>query len=83
MESIIITPVICKVIEIIGTISGGLVAAIFLKKLKEKFYDNHGCNSGCIIKFETGGFRVVPIFIFLMSLYISVLSFRVFMYCKI
>ena len=53
MESIIITPVICKVIEIIGTISGGLVAAIFLKKLKEKLYDNHGCNSGCIIKFET------------------------------
>ena len=53
MESIIITPVICKVIEIIGTISGGLVAAIFFKKLKEKFYDNHGCNSGCIIKFET------------------------------
>ena len=53
MESIlIITPVICKVIEIIGTISGGLVAAI-LKKIKEKFYDNHGCNSGCIIKFET------------------------------
>ena len=31
MESIIITPVICKVIEIIGTISGGLVAAIFKK----------------------------------------------------
>ena len=53
MESIIITPVICKVIEIIGTISGGLVAAIFFKKLKEQFYDNHGCNSGCIIKFET------------------------------
>ena len=52
MESIIITPVICKVIEIIGTISGGLVAAIFLEKLK-KIYDNHGCNSGCIIKFET------------------------------
>ena len=53
MESIIITLVICKVIEIIGTISGGLVAAIFFKKLKDKFYDNHGCNSGCIIKFET------------------------------
>ena len=34
MESIIITPVICKVIEIIGTISGGLVAAI--KKNKRK-----------------------------------------------
>ena len=32
MESIIITPVICKVIEIIGTISGGLVAAIVLNK---------------------------------------------------
>ena len=32
MEIIIITPVICKVIEIIGTISGGLVAAIFKKK---------------------------------------------------
>ena len=35
MESITIALVICKVIEIIGTISGGLVAAIFLKKLKE------------------------------------------------
>ena len=53
MESIIITPVICKVIEIIGTISGGLVAAIFLKKLKEKFYDNHGCNSKCVITCES------------------------------
>ena len=53
MESIIITPVICKVIEIIGTISGWLVAAVFQKLIKEQFYDNHGCNSGCIIKFET------------------------------
>ena len=53
MESIIITPVVCKIIEIIGTISGGLVAAIFFKKIAEKFHDNHGCNSGCIIKFET------------------------------
>ena len=51
MESIIITLVICKGIEIIGFISGGLVAAI--KTLKDNFYDNHGCNSGCIINFET------------------------------
>ena len=53
MENIIITPVICKVIEIIGAISGGLLAAIFFKNSKRKFYDNHGCKSGCIIKFET------------------------------
>ena len=39
MESIIATLVVCKIIEIIGTISGGLVAALFLKKLKEKFYN--------------------------------------------
>ena len=51
MESIIITPVICKVIEVIGTITGGVVAAFFLKKFKKD--DNHGCNSGCIIKFDT------------------------------
>ena len=53
MESIILTPVICKVIEIIGTISGGLVATICLKKLKEKFYDTHGCNSKCVITCES------------------------------
>ena len=53
MESIIITPVLCKIFEIIGTVSGSLVVALFLKNMKEKFYDNHGCNSGCIIKFET------------------------------
>ena len=34
MESVIITPVVCKLIEIIGTISGGLIAALFLKKME-------------------------------------------------
>ena len=52
MESIIITPIICKVIEIIGTISGGLVATIY-KKIKERFYDKHGCNSKCVITCES------------------------------
>ena len=49
MEIDIITPVSCKVIESFGAISGGLVAAIFSKKYK-KIYDNHCCNSGCILK---------------------------------
>ena len=53
MESIIITFVVCKIIEIIGAISGGLAAALFLKKLIEKFYDNHGCNSGWKIRIDT------------------------------
>ena len=51
MESITITHVTCKICEVIGTVSGSLAVALFLKK--RKFDDNHGCKSGCIIKFET------------------------------
>ena len=49
MESIIII----KIIEVMISLSGAAVGAIIMKKLKEKFYDNNGCNSGCIVQCET------------------------------
>ena len=36
MESIRITPIICKMVEITGTIGGGLCAAYLAKKNKGK-----------------------------------------------
>jgi hypothetical protein len=53
MESIIITPIIFKFIEIIGTIGGGLCAAYLAKKIKDKYYNSLGCNSKCIITCES------------------------------
>jgi hypothetical protein len=53
MESIIITPIICKIIEIIGTIGGGVFCAYIAKKIKDKYYTSEGCNSKCIITCET------------------------------
>jgi hypothetical protein len=53
MESIIITLVICKMIEIIGTIGGGLFAAYLAKKIKDKYYNSQSCNSKCVITCES------------------------------
>ena len=51
MESIIITPIIFKFIEIIGTIGGGLCAAYLAKKIK--YYNFQGCNSKCVMTCES------------------------------
>jgi hypothetical protein len=48
MESIIII----KIIEVMISLSGAALGALVMKKLKEKFYDNNGCNSGCIAQCE-------------------------------
>ena len=49
MESIIITPIICKV-EVIATMGGGVIAALLPKRIGGTFYVNQGCNSGCITR---------------------------------
>ena len=35
------------------SLSGAALGAFVMKKIKEKIYDNNGCNSGCILQCET------------------------------
>ena len=49
MESIIFI----KVIEVMISMGGAIVGAFVMKKIKQKIYDNNGCNSGCILQCET------------------------------
>jgi hypothetical protein len=49
MESIIII----KIIEVMISLTGAALGAYVVKKIKEKIYDNNGCNSGCILQCET------------------------------
>ena len=49
MESIIII----KVVEVMISLGGAMIGALLMKKIKEKIYDNNGCNSGCILQCET------------------------------
>ena len=49
MESLIFV----KGIEVIFSLCATIVGGFILKKIKEKIYDNNGCNSGCILQCET------------------------------
>ena len=49
MESILII----KVVEVMISVGGAMIGAFVMEKIKEKSYDNNGCNSGCIVQCET------------------------------